>query len=166
MTDVVKEFGEYLVFLLFICGIEALILIVHDSTVALFPPSLNFCPDVCDDCVDKQIRTPATHGSEACEPVWVGMDEGYVPIQFTRYGAAGYLETHTVEYSCHITGDFGTRMYDLTGRYRDYDEFCHPLGAKIWQSDFNYLYTYQIQNEVQFDFCVQEYYKQHFGGAE
>ena len=123
---------------------------------------INFCPDACDGCVDKVILTPQDDVG-ACQPVWDGMDSGASPI-FT-----GLLEQHIVRYSCNIGSSLGAiGYYEITGSYEEYFVNCHPLGwdKRVWSADYNYLYTYQIQNAVQFDYCVQEYYKQHFGGDE
>jgi len=145
--------------------IGQMVAIAFVATVAIaivFPlgveePSFNFCPNACDDCVDKVIMTPQDNIS-ACAPVWEGMNQN-VP-EFN-----GILEQHFchVELHCH---DFYTSPADRVMDCGNYLRNCNHLNKWVIERSFEYLYTYQIQNAVQFDYCVQEYYKQHFGGDD
>ena len=118
--------------------------------------SFNFCPNACDDCVDKVTMIPQNNIS-ACAPVWNQMSSGVAP-EFT-----GLLEQNIFKYHCKWDGLYGgTHIYDLTGSSEEMFGNCRQGIEK--EISWEYLYTYQIQNAVQFDFCVQEYYKQHFGG--
>jgi len=117
-------------------------------------PPINFCPDVCDSCVDKEIKVPETD-IKACGIVWDKMSQGESP-RFT-----GFIEQDM----CISPIVVDLTPFECSKVWEQKLLGINYGRQEIWDRK-QYLYTYQIQNAVQFDYCIQEYYKQHFGGDE
>ena len=124
---------------------------------------INFCPNACDACVDKVIMTPQDNIS-ACAPVWNQMSSGIAP-EFT-----GLLEQYIcyLDWYLRVNSSYpeGFRFFNETGTCETLEKWVSINENHFILRPETYLYTYQIQNAVQFDYCVQEYYKQHFGGDD